>query len=158
MAVVPTSWGLDWSNVDVYTYGVALKADATVEEQLDRLSDISQEVLAMVEEYNVDHVFVEEYAFSKGTGRAHALGELGGVVKLDLMRVAKLIPTTVHAVAARSLIGKFSGKGQKQKCRAVLTEMGMPMSWTEDEGDAFVAANWGLVELGAGGILMERGI
>ena len=155
MAVIPTSWGLDWSCVDVYTYGYELETTATVEEQLDRLNDISKEVLAFAEEHSVTHVFVEEYAFSRVAARAFSIGELGGVVKLDLMRQG-LIPAVVNATSARSVIGKFAGKGQKNKCRAELTTMGCPRSWTEDEVDAFVAANWGLSELGGSGILVER--
>ena len=155
MAVVPTSWALDWSCVDVYHCGYELETTATVAEQLERLSHISIEVLAFAEEHNVTHVFVEEYAFSRVAARAFSIGELGGVVKLDMMRRG-LIPSVVNATAARSVLGKFSGKGQKNQCRAVLTSMGCPRSWTEDEVDAFVAANWGLSELGGAGILVER--
>ena len=39
-------------------------------------------------------------------------------------------------------------KDAKIHVRAFLTRAGMPPSWTMDEGDAFVAANWAVCALG----------
>jgi hypothetical protein len=124
-----------------------------------------------VKENNVEKVWIEEYAFSKKESRSHALGELGGAVKLRLF-LAGINFGVVHSNSARARIGRFSAErrpkdengkrakrtkpGVKEQVQAALHAMGAPKDWTGDELDAFVVANHGLIVGGHGGILVPE--
>jgi Holliday junction resolvasome RuvABC endonuclease subunit len=85
-------------------------------------------------------VIIEEYAFSRHSARAHELGELGGVVKLELMRAG--VPfRTYQASAARKLLGKAPRKDPKRWAHNQLIAAGAPAAWTGDQLDAFLQAN-----------------
>lgn len=101
-----------------------------------------------------DVVAVEDYAFSQGQSQAHALGELGGVVKLAMHEnIGDVHPLTASHV--RSCLGKFSGKGVKEQVHKVVRSMGVPEVWTGDVIDAFVVANGWAVANGYGGIVLR---
>ena len=90
--------------------------------------------------------FIEGYAFSLRTS-AHSLGELGGVVRLELVRAGIEIRTANMSAARKLLLGKCPRKGAKVAACEALTAAGGRFD-TLDESDAAVCVNWGLAELG----------
>jgi len=79
------------------------------------------------------------------------LAELGGTVKHMLRSYLGLLVAQAPQSAARKLLlGKLPQRGRKaaviEVVRAMLPNGGA--GWTDDECDAFVAANWMLGELG----------
>jgi hypothetical protein len=148
MVAVPSDWGGDWSRIAHKTVGHPLTKDAPESARIRRLILLANAVLSFAGEHRCGSAIVEQYAFTSQNGQAHALGELGGVVKVYLQEVCKIGLEMVAPASARKLIvGMLPRKGVKDYVRGELTRMGMPASWTKDEGDAFVGANWGLSAL-----------
>lgn len=147
--VIPAGWELGrWNKLVSHVVGSNLLQDADQGQKLSRLESISDEIVKFARDNHVTHVFVEQYAFSQMLTRAHAIGELGGVVKLDLRRKLGLVVMPVVASQARKfLCGTVPRKDSKDFVIAKLVDMGANFQ-TDDEGDAFVVANWGLSELG----------
>jgi len=155
LVALPATWGGKWKRVVVHTVKIPIPTHATEGERVSRLGKIVMEVLAFARDNRCTHGVVLNYAFSK-SNKAHWLGELGGVVKLMMRDHRGLLLQPVAESAARSLIvGKLPRADVKVLVRAELTRMGMPAAWSLDEGDAFVAANWGLFESGAPGALVH---
>jgi Holliday junction resolvasome RuvABC endonuclease subunit len=99
-------------------------------------------------------VAVEQYAFSRGESRAHALGELGGVVKLALLDAGlEVVPLT--ASHARSCLGKFPRAKPKKHVAVLVKSLGCPEQWSDDVIDSFVVANAYSVANGYGGIVIR---
>lgn len=156
--VVPEDWGIDWARCASLRVGHSLPCDASDADQLGRLMRIKLELFQFLATNGATHVFVEQYAFSRGKSRAHALGELGGVVKVDCLEAGMPV-RSVTASAARKLIlgrlpptrtkpGEPKPLGAKLATHTALARMGAPSGWTGDELDAFAVANWGLADLG----------
>lgn len=161
--VIPPDWDLEWHSLKTLVWGGGLPYTAPESDRLDRLHWMKQQVYGFCVDNNARHVFVEQYAFSQGQSQAHALGELGGVIKLTLhehLRIWGIKPAreiagegvwtlqTVTASQARKfLLGKVPAKGAKDFTHVRLQAMGAPFK-TQDETDAFVVANWGQSELG----------
>jgi hypothetical protein len=78
---------------------------------------------------------------------AHSLGEVGGVVRLELVRAGLDIRTANMGSARKLLLGKVARADAKMAVYAALRAAGAPFE-TADETDAMCAANWGLSELG----------
>jgi hypothetical protein len=73
-----------------------------------------------------------------GTGFCDVLIESKNRTRAGVVEVE-----TVAANTARKLVlGKVPKKDVKAHVRETLLSMGMPRVWTDDEMDAFVAANW----------------
>lgn len=143
-------WSGDFREIEWTTVGYKLARDASEFDRLVRLKTIRDHFTALAR--GVDVAVVEQYAFSRGQSQAHALGELGGVVKLalnDLMDV-----NVLNASRVRACLGKFSGKGVKKQVHALLKPL-VPAEWTEDVIDAWVVANGWAVENGYGGIVLR---
>lgn len=154
--VLDEGWGLDFDAVPSIRVGEALPADASDADQLGRLVRIKLELLDFLAEQKATHIYVEQYAFSRGASRAHALGELGGCVKLGCLLDLGLPVRSVTASAARKvLLGKVPRAGSKLATARALASMGAPSRWSSDALDAFAVANFGLVDLGCrSGVLM----
>lgn len=111
----------------------------------ERLDHICNAVMDCVAASDPAFVVVEGYSFSSRNSHAHALGELGGVVRYALWKAgvpyAEVPPTcrakfatgkgnagkaeVVSAVSARTGL-VWSGKGAEDRCDAwVLQEMGL---------------------------------
>ena len=103
LAVAPLGWDRDPKRVTCHTLSVPLKRDATTRDKVERLRMLALDVRTIAVRYNVRHAFVESYAFGMNTA-AHSLGELGGVLKLELWRECQLLVETVHQHHARKLV------------------------------------------------------
>lgn len=172
LALVPLDWapGLDFARVRVQTVGQSLSADATPRQQAERIAKIANAIVVFARNNGVTKAWIENYAFSRGDSRAHALGELGGVVRVALLKSG--IPfDVVHSNTARAHLGKFAARPKKKsenrnvenlppkmkvQVQLALHAMGAPKHWTGDELDAFVVANHGLIEGGHGGIVVAQ--
>ena len=172
LALVPEDFapGLDFSRVRVRTVGEKLPANATSRQQAERIAKIAHAIVVFARNHGVTKAWIENYAFSRGDSRAHALGELGGVVRVALLR-SGIEFDVVHSNTARKHLGKFSALPKKKRenknvealppkvkeqVHLALYGMGAPKHWTGDELDAFVVANHGLIEGGHGGILVPE--
>jgi Holliday junction resolvasome RuvABC endonuclease subunit len=146
-------WSLDFKDIEHMVTGHALPRTATEYDRMCRLSSTKKALLEFCEGASV--VVVEQYAFSRGMSQAHALGEMGGVVKHALHeRGIEVVPVVASHV--RACLGKFPRKDTKVFVEAAVRKMGAPDDWTADEVDAFVCANGYCVEEGLGGIMVER--
>lgn len=143
---VPLDWDGRWSRVRSMVAGEPLTREATDAERAIRTASIAARVVAFARETGAGHAWIESYAFDQRTA-AHTLGELGGVVRLELVRAGVQIHTAQMATARKLLLGKLPRSGVKDAVQATLRAAGAPV-WTPDECDAFVAANFGLAEMG----------
>jgi crossover junction endodeoxyribonuclease RuvC len=117
---------------------------------ISRLVDIRDTIMSLLSAVEEPVVMVEGYSFASRNSHAHALGELGGVIRVALyeagIRYADVPPTSrakfatgrgnagksevVSAVSARTGI-IWSGKGADDMCDAwVLQEMGLAILGT----------------------------
>lgn len=155
MVAVPERWGCVWSGIAVARAGRGLPKTATEAERLKRIGEIRDRVVAFVREYCVRVCVVEQYAFSARASHAHALGELGGVVKLALQeRCCEVV--VVSPAAARKLLGKQPRSQAKVWAAQRLFAAGAPKTWTLDQVDAFVVANHYLSEIGGDAIMLPE--
>jgi Holliday junction resolvasome RuvABC endonuclease subunit len=148
--------GAPWSEIKTLVCGASLKRDASECERLNRLLDSRRSICSFLDQHGgADVAVVEQYAFSKLSSQAHALGELGGVIKTALYeRGIKVV--TLEASRARSCLGKFPRKDTKKHVQAVVRSMGCPVGWTADVVDAWVIANGYCVENGLGGYVIGK--
>lgn len=96
--------------------------------------------------WDADLVVIEDYAFSRQASRAHALGELGGAIRLALfdadVRYVDVAPTTRAKYA--------TGKGNSGKAvvvSSVSAKTGRTFAY-DDEVDAFVLREMALAQYG----------
>lgn len=149
LVAVPFDWAGDWSRIARATVGHSLTKDATEADRIGRLVRISAEVVTFAEAHRCTRAVVEQYAYSSRHAQSHSLGELGGVVKVLLTeRCGIPVDVVAPASARKLLLGRLPRKDVKIHTRAALTRMGMPVTWTDDEADGFVVANWKLSEVG----------
>jgi Holliday junction resolvasome RuvABC endonuclease subunit len=145
-------WAGDFKDIESLHVGRKLSKDASEYDCLCRLRYLRDEILEFADGCQV--VAVEQYAFSRGASRAHALGELGGVVKLALLGLGlEIVPLTASHV--RSCLGKFPRKAPKEHVAALIRKLGAPDRWSDDVIDSFVTANGWSVANGYGGIVIR---
>lgn len=144
---VPSDWDGSWSRVTSLVVGEPLRRDASDAERATRTETIARRIVAFAQAHGARQAWIESYAFSQA-GAAHTLGEVGGVVRLELVRAGIEIRTAQMATARKLLLGKVPRAGAKEAVVATLRAAGACFS-TADEADAFCAANLGLAHLGA---------
>jgi len=154
-AALPADWAGDFSKVTVGHAGAPLPRDASAKARVDRIGHIVDAVGIFCETVKADRVYIEEYAFTARTSQAHALGELGGAIKLALRRLG-WVAEPVAAARARTLLGKAPRKNAKGWACGLMVEMGAPREWTLDELDAVVIANWGASEANGAPIIVRE--
>jgi hypothetical protein len=155
MVAVPEDWAGDWARIRTGRAGQKLTKEATPEQQIERLRSIRGRVQAFVKTHHVTVAVIEEYAFSATTIGAHSLGELGGVIKVELFDMG----VAVHVVSparARTLLGKQPKRDRKVWAQGQLYAAGAPKTWSGDELDAFVNANYYLSENGGHAVILPR--
>ncbi|HEV8247532.1 MAG TPA: hypothetical protein VGP93_17265 [Polyangiaceae bacterium] len=149
-----SDWGCDWSRAIVGGTGQPLPKDAAEALRLTRLKLIRNAALEFVKDHHVRIAVVEQYAFTALTSQAHALGELGGVVKTALLE-AGCVVEVVSPASARKLLGKQPRKDAKIWAAQKLYSMGAPRRWTLDHCDAFLIANYYLAGSGGDAVALE---
>jgi Holliday junction resolvasome RuvABC endonuclease subunit len=138
-----TSTGISWEQ-ETQTISTKLKG-------AKRLRWIAAEIVRIIDQEAKDgwaHVVLEGYSFAHKQTRAHALGELGGVVKvafLDNRIDYSIVPPTVRAKFA-------TGKGNAAKSAvvsAVSARTGLVFegAGADDQCDAWILAEMGRIYL-----------
>jgi Holliday junction resolvasome RuvABC endonuclease subunit len=143
---VPTLWDGRWDRVRSLVAGEGLKRDASDLERARRTETIARRLVAFAHANGVETAFIESYAFNQAKA-AHTLAELGGVVRLELVRAGIEIRTAPMSTARKMLLGKLPRADVKAHVYATIRAAG-GMFETADEADAFCAVNWGLSEVG----------
>jgi len=144
-AKVRLPWDGDLEDVQTCVVGVDLENDATPEDVARRLEIISSRLVDFCGD--ATSVFVEEYAFSARKSRAHAIGEVGGTVKLDVFRRLGHAPKPIPpATARKTMLQKLPGADVKSWVVRNVRRLGGPTGgWTDDQIDAFVVMNHGVM-------------
>lgn len=150
-AIMYTIVGLDMSLTSTgISSGGSRHAIRTNTKGPERLSNISLMVMDVLLELENPAVMIEGYSFASRNSQAHAIGELGGVMRLCLWNTR--IPYVEIPPTSRA---KFAtGKGNAAKgevMSAVSARTGIVWSGAgaDDICDAFILEEMGLTALGA---------
>jgi hypothetical protein len=143
---VPLDWDGQWSRVRSCVAGEKLRKDASDAERARRTETIAARLVGFARTVCATSAWVEGYAFG-GSTHAHSLGELGGVVRLELVRAGIELHTVNMGTARKFLLGKCPPAGAKVAVCEAFRAAGARFE-TLDEYDAMAVANWGLSELG----------
>lgn len=149
LVAVPVDWDMKWERVARLSIGMDLPKGASLREHTLRRRALADDVARWASRRNVTHAWVEAAPMG---GRApfnvDKIAELGGVVKDRLAELA-IFPTPVAEMTARKLLlGYVPPRDRKAAVVAALQQCGANFR-DADQADAFVAANYGLAELGA---------
>lgn len=152
--VIPLNWGGDWLLTRQHVAGYKLDKQADDMDRARRNAIIADEFCQLALDYRVGVAWFESYAFGLSTS-SHTLGELGGVVRHELIRAGILVRTANMGTARKLILGHVPRGSGKAKAAVfkTLKAAGMPFPTGEkdtwlDRADAFVSANLGLSEAG----------
>lgn len=143
---VPLDWYGRWQAVRSIVVGEKLRRDATDAERARRCENIAARIVAFARATGATCAWIESYAFAQKVA-AHTLAEVGGVVRLELVRAGIELHTAQMSTARKMLLGKVPRADVKVAVFAAFRAAGAPFE-TCDEADAMAAANLGLSELG----------
>jgi len=150
LVVVPSEWDYCWRRVYAVSVGLALGKQASVADQIHRRRAIADDICRVMVHRDVTHVWIEGYP--AGGGKVFALdklAELGGVVRDNIMaRTGIAAQTAPQSTARKLLLGRLPSHHRKEHVVEALRVAGAGFA-DADQADAFVAANYGLSELGA---------
>lgn len=141
---VPADWDGQWSRVTSMVYGEQLPRNATDAERARRCETIATRIVTFARATGATSAWIESYAFSTAHG-AHTLAEIGGVVRLELVRAGIEVRTAQQATARKLLLGKVPRADVKVAVYTALRAAGARFE-TFDECDAFTCANYALSE------------
>lgn len=144
---VPADWDGDWSRVRSLVVGEPLRRDASDAERALRTERIAGRLVAFARSVGATRAALEGYAYALRTS-AHSLGELGGVVRLELVRAGLELSTVPMQTARKLLLGRCPRQGAKVAVAEALRAAGAPRSWGLDELDAFAVVNVELADVG----------
>lgn len=144
-AKVTVPWDGDLEDVRTHIVGADLPNDASPEDVARRLQLIANKLADFCA--GADVVYVEEYAFSARASRAHSIGEVGGAVKLRLFeRLGKAPRPIPPATARKTMLQKLPRAEVKPFVVRNVRRLGAPADkWTDDQIDAFVILNHGVM-------------
>lgn len=159
---IPRRWNQNLNQVRTMVAGYGVEQNDE-EARVIRLEVISEAIGEFCVQNKAITVSLEEYAFSQGQAHSHAIGEIGGVVKLELRRRLKLTPRPLFSNTARKTLLQWlpssRGKPKGYLKRYVTTNVrrlgGVTLRWTDDEIDAFVIANHTLMLAGGTAMTFE---
>jgi len=148
MVVVSSDWKLgDWDNLLGWQ-----RINPGEMRGIKRIDMIVEGVLIFANDYGIDRVFVEQYAFGFRTSSVTMLAELGGAIKYSLYEKYALDSVAVTPGQARKVIFGNLGRLKRKELKATIVEkfrlMHSPFGENDDLCDAFVIANFGLSECG----------
>lgn len=117
-------------------------------ERLDHMLNVVMDIVAAAAD---PFVVVEGYSFSSRNTHAHALGELGGVIRHGLWKADVPYVDVPPTCRAKFATGKGNA-GKAEVVSAVSARTGIIWSGkgAEDQCDAWVLQEMGLVHFGAG--------
>lgn len=158
---IPLDWDGRWGRVEWLLCGQKLPLRASDLVRAQRTEQIARAIVEFARRKGASVAWIEGYAFGQVRG-AHTLAEVGGVVRLELVRAGIEIQTANMSSARKLLLGKVpvgaklpNGKREKgvakAACYETLTALGARLPAKApgmDVADAIVAANLGLSRLG----------
>jgi hypothetical protein len=151
LVAVPGDWGGDWSLLPSARIGRDLPKHAGFWEHITRLDYVCSEAVKWLQEQSCSHIWIEGYPIGGRVFNLHMEAEIGGALKVAIRRTLRVSADTAPMSTARKLIlGKLPRAGVKKILHQVIDSLGCPRSWSGDEKDAFVAANWGWSLIGGG--------
>jgi Holliday junction resolvasome RuvABC endonuclease subunit len=110
------------------------------DERIERLINLTNEIVGLAKEYKVRYVALEGSAYSKQY-QAHQLGEINGNVKVQLWLACKVVPTVIPPTTARKHVLGF-GNATKAEIQSVLVDQMRYNLGGEHEVDAYVVARY----------------
>jgi Holliday junction resolvasome RuvABC endonuclease subunit len=143
---LPLDWDGQWHRVSSIVVGQRLHRGATDAERARRTETIATRLVAFARSAGASVAYIESYGYAMRTS-AHTLGEVGGVVRLELVRAGVELRTANMGSARKLLLGKVPRSDAKMAVYTALRAAGARFE-TADEADAMAAANLGLSELG----------
>jgi hypothetical protein len=155
ICALPCPWDHDMAAARVMHVGADLTKEATPRDRLDRMVTIADALLAFCKDVQARRIYIEDHAFGlASTSNANQTIEMTGVVKALLYTEWGIAPEPIHSAKARKiLLQQLPRKDVKKFAqRNVKLLGGQVAEWTEDEIDAFVIANAGIML--AGGVAM----
>ncbi len=152
---VPQDWDGQWRRIKTLVVGQDLDRGSSDRERALRCGFIAERIVEFARRHHVSQAWIEGYAFNQNTA-AHTVAEVGGVVRLELVRAGIEIRTANMQTARQLLLGKLPARGKaamgkkvtaKEAVVATLRAAGAAFN-TVDEYDGFTAANLGMSEVG----------
>ena len=125
-----------------FTFGYALKKGATNRDHLERVINITNNVMFVLKKHKCDHIGIENYGFAS-KGKISMQADLGGTIKSQIY-VGGSLPILIASLTVRKyLLGKGVASSSKSKVlvRDCLVEKGYPMPGNLDESDALGVAH-----------------
>jgi Holliday junction resolvasome RuvABC endonuclease subunit len=142
--VLPSGWKPgDWSSVR--SGCLTEQGKFAGQERVDAI--VAEVMRQMMPDYEepAEFVAIESYAFSYAANAITHVAELVGVLKHEIWRATNLEVLPVVASSCRkTLFGKLPRMTRKEIKKHIAFEMGKmgaPLTWSEDERDAFCVAN-----------------
>ncbi len=150
-------WKQSPASACVFQVGRKLQRGSSQKEQLDRIEFITQNLVDFCKRVHARRIYIEDYAFSQGQSMARAIGELGGVVKHEIRKQLHIVVSPVVASHARKIMLQWLPKKDVKPYVVwnVKRLGGSATGWTDDQIDAFVVANYGIMRSGGQAITFE---
>lgn len=145
MVSVPGSWATDFSAVQRHRVGTGARQSFG-----SRLVYLADAVCRWVEEQRGAEdceVFIEGSIAGKGESFRGQL-KLAGAVEHELYRRLGIETKAAEQSSARKLFLGFLPRSARKDTIVFALSQLTPTKWSADEYDAFIAANFGLAELG----------
>ena len=114
---VPLDWNGEWKRVRSVGVGERLRRDATRIERARRTETIAARLVAFAQSAGASVASVESYGHAMRTS-AHTLGEVGDVVRLELVRPGINVRTANMGTAGKLLLGKLPRSDARMAPRA----------------------------------------
>jgi len=109
-------------------------------EKIERLINLTNDIIGLVKDFKVRHVALEGYAHSKRF-QAHQIGEIAGNVKVQLWLARKILVVPVPPATGRKHFFGY-GKIKKEQVFEILTDrIGLTLDNTH-EADSYVSARY----------------
>lgn len=148
VVAVPSDWDGRWSRVQSMVAGESLPKGATDNEHALRNQSIANAIIRFARRVGATHAYIEGYAFSRRSSSVHQLAELGGVVRLELVRDGLEVATVNMGQARKLLLGKVPRESAKLAVYDAFIAAGRRFE-SLDESDAMAIANYGCAQHGA---------
>lgn len=132
-----------------YSHGSIQQAIRSKKKGPERLYEISGDLMFLLSDLDAPLVLIEGYAFSARNSQAHALGELGGVIRLSLWMSGIPYVEVPPTVRAKFACGKGNaGKGEVMSAVSARTGIVWSGAGADDLCDAWVLEEIGRCKLG----------
>lgn len=149
-AAVAFNWDQKLVSVKTRTFGCELEDASSQRERIQRMVNIADGVLAFCKETQARAVYVEDHAFGMGGRSANQTIEMTGIVKARLFDDWGVVVVPVASASARkTLLQHLVRSDVKKWVVKNVRRLGKEsLHWSDDEIDAFVIMNHGLMVQG----------